>query len=225
MLADFFNRKANDAIMIAEIDVACSPGFRIVYTNETFWVDANIAPLREDASGEATLTSFSQVCEFDSPIDLSVRQMNSLAKGLLAFSCMVFAATTAVAQIVLPGGTTPAPAPGAAPAATADGDLKQQIIIGKWAPSGHCQGLTMQFTADDRLIMKGSPEGSPDGKYVVYSGWIIIVLPNNRASKGPPNSAVLHFEAGNLLHPEDGSLIAIPADVPRIGGPFTRCPG
>jgi hypothetical protein len=37
--------------------------------------------------------------------------MNSLAKRLLAVFCMTFVATAAYAQIVLPGGTTPAPAP------------------------------------------------------------------------------------------------------------------
>jgi hypothetical protein len=64
--------------------------------------------------------------------------------------------------------------------ADADGDLKQQIIIGTWAPSGGCQERAMQFTADDRLVVKGMP----DGKYVVYSGWIVIVLPD-RDSKAP----------------------------------------
>ena len=43
--------------------------------------------------------------------------MNLLVKGLLAFSCTAFVATTAVAQILLPGGTTPAPTPQSAPAA------------------------------------------------------------------------------------------------------------
>jgi hypothetical protein len=40
-----------------------------------------------------------------------MRQVNSLAKGLLAFFCMTFVATAAYAQIVLPGSTTPAPTP------------------------------------------------------------------------------------------------------------------
>jgi hypothetical protein len=43
--------------------------------------------------------------------------MNLLAKGLVALFCMVSVATQAIAQILLPGGTTPAPTPQSAPAA------------------------------------------------------------------------------------------------------------
>src|SRR5215475_9167216 len=58
-----------------------------------------------------------------------MRQMNVLAKGLLAFSCTIFAATAALAQIVLPGsGTTPAPGPqSTAPAGLITKATAQQV--------------------------------------------------------------------------------------------------
>src|SRR5579864_6689211 len=69
--------------------------------------------------------------------------MSLLPKGLLALSCMVFAATAAVAQIVLPGGTTPTPSaapPSGAPTGLITKTTAQQVAQ---LISGAVSGVTI----------------------------------------------------------------------------------
>jgi hypothetical protein len=69
--------------------------------------------------------------------------MNSLAKILLALYCTTFVATTAVAQIVLPGGTPPTPTP--SPQSSAPAGLITKVTAQQVAQliSGAVSGTTI----------------------------------------------------------------------------------
>jgi hypothetical protein len=84
-----------------------------------------------------------------------------------------------------------------------DDDLKQQII-GGWATAGQCQNR-MQLTTDGRIV---DPRNKGSGKYVVFSGWIVVV--GGGDSKAHPNAVFFKFEGGSLIGADkDGSALTL----------------